>query len=151
MYQRIISLILIAAVFGCPLWCSMGICQCGGGNGAVSEICMASGNVQASCCQPTCCSEGCEEPPSPCPFNSHTPSPDTEGMRCQGICGGAVFESPCQIAGVELRLVLPFVPSDDDALTTTRQDTFPTFDSHECNWQKHRRGSLRLWLMSFQC
>ena len=149
MYQRIISLTLIAAVFGCPLWCSMGICQCGSGNGAFSETCMASGNVQASCCQPTCCSGECQEAPHPCPPCSSTS--DTEGMRCQGICGGAVFESPRQIPEIELRLILSLVPSASEALTTTRQDAIQAYASHECNWQKHRGGSLRLWMMSFQC
>ena len=150
MDRRFISLALIAAIFGCPLWCSMGVCQCGGGSWAASKMCTASGDTQA-CCQPTCCSGVCEAAHSPCASGRNTPDPDSEEMRCQGICGGAIFESPCQVPPVELSLFLPLIPNDHDALVATQQDPVPAVHSDECNWQKHRGGSLRLWLMSFQC
>ncbi len=91
MFNRVISLILIAAVFGCPLWCSMGLCQCS------SEITALNAPASDCCCGPIVNADTSGYSTTETPG----PEPAPESLRCQGICGGAVFESPYRVPGAE--------------------------------------------------
>lgn len=145
MFNRIISLILAAAVFGCPLWCSMGICQCSGG-----AIAAKNSEETGQCCQPPCCTAGQKPQELRWPSNGD-PQPEPEGLRCQGICGGAVLESPCQIPTAGLCQFLPALKIVQHWLQATQQCevrglSFPD-DNRSENWGR----SVRILYMSFQC
>jgi len=86
MFSRTVSILLIAAVVACPLWCG----------GSLGHQCAAGECSQqvprseaASCC---CCKET--------PRNGDDESPgEHPAESCQGICGGAVFEKSPELNG----------------------------------------------------
>lgn len=85
MFHRIVSLILIAAIIACPLWCGVGVCH--------SAHCCSeesSEPVQDTCC--CCCSD--EIPEAPPEQDHRCPCDTSKDSECQGICGGAVFDKP---------------------------------------------------------
>lgn len=143
MFNRIISLALIAAVFGCPLWCSMGFCHCSGDMMKVSA-------KADSCCQPSCCGTASESKTPPAP-GAETPDSNPEGLRCQGICGGAVFESPCQLPAAELCRFLSCVDSDASLLLAKQHSIVRNSDFPEFPRAENQGRSVRIRLMSFQC
>jgi hypothetical protein len=146
MFNRIISLILIAAVFGCPLWCSMGICECtGGANAAMINVKLDQ------CCQPPCCTNVTETTRESRSSSTDDPQPKPEGLRCQGICGGAVLESPCQIPAVELCQFSPVLNNVQYRLLATQLCEFREPDSPDYNRSENRGRSVRIRHMSFQC
>jgi len=143
MFHRTISLVLVAAVFGCPLWCSMGLCQCSG------DVTTIAGKV-SECCQPTCCSVKVESetatPPGTAP-----PDSKPESLRCQGVCGGAVFESPCELPAVDLCRYLNCVDNDAPLLLAREHSVVRQPDSPEFQRAENEGRSVRIRLMSFQC
>ncbi len=146
MFNRIISLILIAAVFGCPLWCSMGICQCTGGpNIAMNAV------KSGLCGTPPCCTGVTQPTHEPSSSGTGDPQPKPEGLRCQGICGGAVLESPCQIPAVDVSLFSPMLNSVQDRLLSPKLCGFREPDFPDCNRSENRGRSVRIRYMSFQC
>lgn len=87
MFARSISLILIVALIACPLWCGNGAChahQCCSARQS-AQMCPEHGTCECCCDQPSPNSPAGE--PCRCPDDS----------ACQGICGGAIFEKPCQL------------------------------------------------------
>lgn len=89
MLSRVISLVLIAAVIACPMWC--------GDNGGIADQCSTHAAAQQSALcsanqKPECCSgkqsEHQQHQNEPCPC---------ESAGCQGICGGAVTEKPFEL------------------------------------------------------
>ena len=143
MFHRIISLLLIAAVFGCPLWCSMGICQCSGGMTTLAE-------KVSECCQPTCC--GCTFASKTATTSEpETPDSKRKNSRCQGICGGAVLESPCELPAVDLCRFLNCVDNDAFLLLAKDYRVVQTPDCQEFLWAENQGRSVRIRLMSFQC
>ena len=147
MFNRLISLALIVTVLGCPLWCSMGFCQCSG------ETTNLTGDV-VDCCKSTCCGTTIEAEATP----SQEPKeqgPKSERLRCQGICGGAVLESQCQIPASDLSHFLtcfdkgaPLRFSREHSVQkgTYLRSGIPEFPRADC-----RGRSLRICIMSFQC
>ena len=139
MFNRVISLILIAAVFGCPLWCSMGLCSCS------SEITALNG--AASEC---CCGNAVDADTSGLPRKG-TSEPEPEGLRCQGICGGAVLESPFRVPVADFCQFFNCLESKA-YLSYAREHCF---DRKAATLQipraKNEGRSVRIRFMSFQC
>ena len=139
MFNRVISLILIASVFGCPLWCSMGICQCS------SETTALNGSSSECCCGTTVDAD------TPGSTRTETPEPEPESLRCQGICGGAVPESPYRVPGADFF----------QFLTSLESHAYLSFPREHCFvWKagipdlhgaENQGRSVRIRLMSFQC
>ncbi len=107
MVNRSIAIVLILAVLACPIWCSVGLCQClhcGTMENSSSKIgCAIEGSAQRCCCCQQESSNNDEQIPSRCPRES----------SCQGVCGGAVFEKPCELTAVEAACVpLPALCDD---------------------------------------
>ena len=152
MYTRIISLILVAAVLGCPLWCSMGFCQCSPNTiaGARSIAGALSGDTD-NCCQPPCCAGAtrtAQESHSP---NGRGPHPEPDSHRCQGICGGAVLQGPCQVSASELCQFLPALKRVHYCLQVTQQRKIRASRLPNDNAPANRGRSVRICYMSFQC
>lgn len=100
MFTRLTSLFLAAAVLACPMWCGMGLCHCAPTRTAYAtaeQPCPVLGLA------PGCCDES-----SPAK-NDSCPDQPTGKSSCQGICGGAVFEQPCQIDDQQRCFVLPLI------------------------------------------
>ena len=102
MFSRTISLVLIAALIACPLWCNVafgsGQC-CPTGE---SESVMVCGNEPADCCGEK------KEAPLRAPHNDDRPCP-CETAGCQGICGGAVLQKSVQLDWVTVVVLLPLI------------------------------------------
>jgi hypothetical protein len=147
MFNRFVSLALIAAVFGCPLWCSLGMCQC---SVAESRV-VAESKVHVDTNLPSCCSAMADNADCPRQTGKSFPQRKSDSLRCQGICGGAVLESPCQLPSVELCLLLSVDDDDDHCfLTKPRCGDFEP-DFPECIRGKNQGRSVRIRHMSFQC
>ena len=82
MFARLLHLLLIAALLGCPAWCHVGLC-CG-----TQEQADAAPSCRA-CCQE--CPKR-HPPAAPAPCCPHDP----DSSACQGICGGAVLEKTAE-------------------------------------------------------
>ena len=145
MFNRIVSIALIAAVFGCPLWCSMGMCQCDGEPTRVQVE-----TTLPSCCTPPCCSASADPGNSPSHSDESCPQRKSDSLRCQGICGGAVLESPCQLPALELCLRLSGVDNQLCLLTRSQCGTLEP-DFPECVRGKNQGRSIRIRQMSFLC
>ena len=88
MFARTVSLILIAAVIACPMWCANGQChagQCCAAEQSLHQSCPVHGTA---CC---CCEKDSSDSNDDCPCDAPSES------SCQGVCGGAVFEKPCEL------------------------------------------------------
>ena len=143
MFNRIILLALIAAIFGCPLRCSMGFCPCSGDMTSLAE-------KVDSCSQTTCCGTA-SEPKTPPSLGTEAPDSNPEGLRCQGICGGAVLESPCQIPAADLCRFVNCVDNDASLLLAKQHSIVRKSDFPEFRRAESQGRSLRIQLMSFQC
>lgn len=87
------SLLLIAAIIACPMWCGSGCCQ--------TEGCCAFDEVQAERCPEeaaeACCCDSSVSQQSRTDQKRHLPVECPRQFLCQGICGGAVLEKPCEL------------------------------------------------------
>lgn len=95
MLARIVSLVQIAVVVACPMWCSSGLCHAGACHG--QSCCPSSSSpnqdsplllTESGC---DCCKQRSHDAeklpePQPCPIKT-----------CQGVCGGAVLEKPIEL------------------------------------------------------
>ena len=89
MSPRIISLVQIAAIIACPMWCSSGLCladQCCSLKQPAEQVCPA--HRSAKCC---CCNQESDRDDNRSPCRCHDKS-------CQGVCGGAVFQKPIEVS-----------------------------------------------------
>ena len=110
MLPRVISLVLIAAVIACPMWCGESAC--------IADQCRthAAPQQSAPCSanqKPDCCSgkqgghQRHQDEPCPC-----------ESAGCQGICGGAVPEKPFELKDLSIEHVIVL----DDVHAATKSD-----------------------------
>lgn len=139
MFHRIISLLLIAAAFGCPLWCSVGLCCCS------AETTALDGPVSECCCGATADADTSGS------LRKETPEPEHKSFRCQGICGGAVLESPCRVPVADFCQFLNCLESKA-YLSYAREHCFNRkAATPEIPRVKNEGRSVRIRLMSFQC
>lgn len=101
MLNRLISLLLAAAIIGCPIWCghqpghSGGCCAFPGDvtgpleDSQTGAICCCASQHASSACQPLSDPDAAGDP-----SESPLPAPDgcPDESSCQGICGGAVID-----------------------------------------------------------
>ena len=97
MFNRVCSLILVAALLACPLSCSLGNC-------CANQL-AAADHVQST---PSCCcgSSTCREKQASDSDNS-LPQPVPEKAPCQGICNGAVVAEAVNWDDVQLVQIQP--------------------------------------------
>jgi hypothetical protein len=135
MFSRSISVLVIAAVLACPLWCGSNVCYCCQENQSSAEHSGSGGG---------CCSSG--QPVG----HERGESPRLPVRSCQGICGGAVFEKTPELTGVEFITTLP--------LCSTQSSIDDYFAAH--NWQigapplrnhGNQGRAVRTLHMSFLC
>jgi hypothetical protein len=103
MFVRTVSLILIAAVVACPMWCSNGLChagQCCSAEQSAHRACPVHGATR--CCCNKHSSDSHDEFPCDAPCES----------SCQGVCGGAVFEKPIELNDEIDSFLLPFLTAE---------------------------------------
>jgi hypothetical protein len=149
MLARIISLVLIAAVIACPLSCGHGVC-------CVSQCCADAAMVSAeqsshaacllqaitSC---GCCDESCPRD------DQRNPHPSPGKSSCQGVCGGAVFEKPCELKIVEVEFVLPLTGADSTFVFLLSVDPADRFDFPDCVRAGNQGRFVRTLHMSLNC
>ena len=108
MYPRVVSFILMVAVFACPLWCSKGLCC---GHHQVSNDRQTSDlDVGSDCCL-------CGSSPTETDDTQRCPCEIPTKSRCQGICGGAVLEKSLALDGISDAYFEP-VPSVGESFGT---------------------------------
>jgi hypothetical protein len=113
MIARTVSLVLVAAIVGCPICCGSGWCHdtpCRSAKQAVEYPCSLKRPVSCGCAESQPDSD--QKHPRPCP----------EDSTCQCICGGAVIERSCPWGGVADAFFLPV--ADDDFVIASRQGLF---------------------------
>jgi hypothetical protein len=103
MFARVVTFTIVASVIACPLSCGLGWCH-GGACCAVSE--------QATPHCPNCAKAPRRDQSS---TDQDRPLPMSDQSTCQGICGGAVFEKPCQLAQLDDSFFVPLVNTRDSA------------------------------------
>jgi len=103
MARKLLHLLLITAIFLCPITCGPGLCSSAG-------QCSLPHDCACECGHP-CDEEGPNEHPDQCPLSpcDHDPCQDC----CQCICGGAILPD-----SVELDVVLLLTPSFDSMATS---------------------------------
>lgn len=145
MFTHVTTLALIFAVFACPLRCGLGQCEDTSGGGA--EVASAAPierfeHENAGCC---CCQPLPTEQKQPAP--RHLPRESS----CQGICGGAVLERPCEWTGGDQPCVAPVILSDE---TFTCGHLAVTREHQGCErlaWDLNHGRLLRILHQSFLC
>ena len=141
MFARTVSLVLIAAVIACPMWCSNGLCHAG-------QCCSAEQSTHQPCpvhrTARCCCDKGSSDSNDDCPYDAPCES------SCQGVCSGAVFEKPIELNDEIDSSLLPFHAADKPVgcqlvkCHTNGGDHFL-----HCGW--HHGRTLRTLLMSLLC
>lgn len=108
MLTRIVSLLLMAVVVACPVWCGDGACRddhCCAADGCSSQqqpSCACSAHKTGDCLGEKPAEDRDEKVPYRCP---------KEGS-CQGICGGVVFEKLCEFEEPFSFFLMPPIDSD---------------------------------------
>lgn len=125
MFARCLSLVMIAVVVACPMWCGSGLCcadQCGSKEQSSHQACPRHGS--AGCC--------CEEPSPDNGDQSPCQCPNTKS--CQGVCGGAVFEKPIELNDESGSV---FSPLDDTEIFFATQLAECRSLDVEHPWERH--------------
>ena len=141
MFARLVSIFLIAAVIACPLWCEKGRCS----GGRCSSVEQSSHQPSLVCgTAHFCCAEDLSNNGHSCPCNAPTKSP------CQGVCGGAVFKTSCELNdGAEPFARLLLVVKIPAPCQVRECGTHDGFHLLYCSGNQGR--SLRTLHMSFVC
>jgi hypothetical protein len=145
MSPRIVSLVLIAAIIACPLWCGNGLChagQCCADDACplIEQVCPIHDTAQC-CCETSSSRENSPRGPRRC-----------QNKACQGVCGGAVFEKPIELPDAStdafsLPLIVISIPF---ALQPAEHRLLGVEDLPLCHKGNHGR-LLRTLHMSFLC
>lgn len=146
MLDRLVSLVLIVAVIGCPLYCGSGVCHadqcCAAGECNIEEqtpvSCSAHG--AADCCCENSSEAPDQDPPSRCP----------DASTCQGVCGGAVLESSSELDEPDLSFFLPIV-DDDSIVSTLAHSRSVDPGNNRCLSAKNHGRVVRTLHSSFLC
>ncbi len=165
MLNRAVSLLMIAVVVGCPLWCFDDCGCCAGGMFSMTASStiqtrttqtrttqtrtMQTRSDRATCCRQYSQLTPAEDAATPnAPFSAPERAPDKSS--CQGVCGGAVFEKPCELDGFQLRHTLPPL-ADDVATSPAPEHGFAPGVEHPCICTANFGRSVRTLQMSFLC
>ena len=142
MYPRVVSLILMVAVFACPLWCSKGLCC---SNHQISTECQISDlDIGSDCCL-------CESSPAETDDKQRCPCEIPTKSRCQGVCGGAVLEKSLDLDGIGNAYFEP-VQSAGESLGTQPVQIRLLPILHHDSWPGKNYGRcVRVRYSSFLC
>jgi|SaaInlStandDraft_2_1057019.scaffolds.fasta_scaffold64513_1 hypothetical protein len=141
MYAKAISIVMTAAIIACPIWCGNGLCH--------DEEGCAAGESAEHCC-PTHDSAPCCGGKSLPDENSNCPPTAPCELSCQGVCGGAVFEKPCELTGEMESSVLPLIADKTPVTCQTAERQTRDHDGFLRRGGNHGRA-LRTLHMSFLC
>jgi hypothetical protein len=158
MFSRVISLVLIAAVTACPLWCNIGICgvagSCCGGN-------FGDRNTRESAPVASCCNTKMPAAALDAAFedtaasNNHQPAPDDPPTRSKSsrhcICGGAVLQVSCSWAEPIVSSAISQNTCDNSHHSPAAQIRSKAFDFPECVRAKNQGRFKRTLYGSFIC
>jgi hypothetical protein len=141
MYAQAISIVMTAAIIACPMRCGSGLCH--------DEECCAAGKLVEQTCPAhdsgRCCGgKGLPGDSSDCP-----PDAPCE-LSCQGVCGGVIFEKPCELTGEIESSVLPLTADETPVACQTAERRTRGGDGFLRNGGNHGR-LLRTLHMSFLC
>ena len=149
MLSRIFSPVLIAAVIACPLSCghSSGCAKqaCAGDDRELQQKYSTIAPVPPASAHCGCCGDSSGKDQNP----SRNPSP--EKSSCQGVCGGAVFEKPCELKIVEVEFVLPLTGADSTFVFLLSVDPADRFDFPDCVRAGNQGRFVRTLHMSLNC
>ena len=142
MLARSVSVILIAVVIACPMWCGNGVChadQCCSAKQSSYEVCPVQGTDHC------CCDQSSPDSDHPCPSKTSGKS------SCQGVCGGVIFGKPIKLNDVADSFIVSLM--DTEALVVVR---LVERNIHGIEHYRHCRGGnhgrfLRTLHMSFLC
>ena len=149
MFARIVSLVLIAALIACPLSCGSGVCHgsqscadggCVAENQCLHPVCSQLATADNDCCDESSHDSG-EPLPHPCPAKS----------SCQGICGGAVIEKPCEPDTADASTLLPPTSTDDAFVSLPSVIPTEIVTSPECVRGDNQGRFMRTLHMSLIC
>lgn len=141
MFARIVSLVQIAAIIACPMWCSSGLClagQCCSVKQSADQVCPVHGSAKYCCNQES--HDDDNRGPCRCP-----------GKSCQGVCGGAVFEKPVGVNDASDSFLFHSI---DVEVAFTPQPTKCRTLNVEHHWHCHAGNHgrfVRTLHMSFLC
>jgi hypothetical protein len=145
MSSRTVSLVLIAAVIACPLWCGNGFCRadqcCSPEKSEASSGCLVDGTQD--CCRLKDGSDDYED-------NQQCPCESSQNS-CQGICGGAVLGKTIEVDESSRVLLVRLI--DACAAVTTRlvECSHHRYEQHCCGSDSNYGRSVRTLHMSFLC
>jgi hypothetical protein len=142
MFSRTISLVLIAAIIACPMWCGSGLCiagQCC--EQAASSASDAGGDHRTMECCRKCDGHNDSDQNRPC-------LPETS---CQGVCGGAVLQKSVELDDFSDTFFRPMF--DDHAPITARllECSHGRSEQHRCGSNTNHGRFVRTLHMSFLC
>ena len=148
MSARTVSLVLIAVVIACPIWCGAGLCYSG-------QFCSAEscGSEEQQCehevgpVQTTarsCCNESGQDnhdrAPRRCPKRS-----------CQGVCGGAVFEEPSELNEYQTEFFPPLVDTARSVISLLAHFRPNSIEHPRRDCGANHGRCVRMLHMSFLC
>ena len=142
MFARIVSLVQIAAIIACPMWCDSGLChagQCCSVKQSAAQVCPVHGTAKC-CCNQKSHDNDDNRGPCRCP-----------GKSCQGVCGGAVFEKPIEVNNASDSFLRPLVEAEISfPLQLAECPTLDVQHHWHCHGGNHGRF-VRILHMSFLC
>ena len=141
MFARTVSVVLIAAIIACPMWCGNGVCH-------ATECCLAEQPSCEAC--PVHGTARCCDQPSP-ENNRHCPSESPGTSSCQGVCGGAVFTKPNKLNDVADSFFGPLMDIDSPVVARLVECNFHGIEHDWHNGGGNHGRSLRTLHMSFLC
>lgn len=154
MFERLYSLVLVAAVIACPMRCID--CQCHAAECHSAQCDSVPlekvSSADAPCC-PHCTVASADNKSGQSKDDRHAPSPDPCQSTCQGICGGAVFQKPCTL---NLPTVVKMMPLNEDQFSRAIAQPLPFRGSESGRHCGTHSGKnigrlLRIEQMSFVC
>ena len=148
MLIRIVSLVLIAAVIACPLSCGAGLCHVNG------PCCADECDSGATCSRAACLQH--DEPGGCCERRTDQdeergPRPWSDEPLCQGVCGGAVFEEPCEPAGSDASGFLPLPRNDGLFVSLVAPREMVTFELPNRDRTGNHGRFMRIRYLSLLC
>ena len=149
MFDRLVALVLIAAVIACPLWCGNVFCRgdqcCAADECSLEEQSPASCPRQGNACRGQNRADCSEE------SNENAPCRRPGKSSCQGICGGAVFEKSCELDEPDISFFLPML--ENVGLFDTLLVHFRTAvaEHHHCPSSKNHGRFVRTLHSSYLC
>jgi hypothetical protein len=156
MFSRFVSLLLIAALLGCPCWCKLGWCA-GASCCAERAADTPSAGAPSAASPPseTCCPKCAEtkqeadsrhQDSAPC---NH--APPNSGCKCQCICGGALRGQTASAPAL-LDLAAQFAISPESPVAAPVEPTaFRTGQYERSPCGAHSGRELRCLIASLLC